>query len=130
MVAAPNPEDVVQEALALRASHPHAPPLDVLDLVIRGREPWLDDLREHLIPPSPFALLVAEAFGDVSPADEWRALSGPNADPAVRAAMRRMYDECVLSKFVRRYGWTSPQALRMEEERSARGALGISGYLR
>ena len=54
---------IVNEALALRASHAHAPGCDVLDLVMRGRSPWLEDLLAHMVPPAPFALLVAEAVG-------------------------------------------------------------------
>ena len=49
--------------------------------------------------------MVAEAVGDLSPASEWRALTGPNVDEPVREAMRRPYAEIVLPKFVRRYGF-------------------------
>lgn len=58
---------IVDEALALRASHPHAPAVDILDLAIKGRDAWLEDFFEHMVPPSPFALLVAEAVDDFSP---------------------------------------------------------------
>lgn len=61
---------LVNNALAPRASHPHAPVAGVLDLVMEGRTPWLEDFLEHLEPPSPFALLVAEAF-DWTPTAEW-----------------------------------------------------------
>ena len=66
------------------------------------------------MPPSPFALLVAKAVGDLSPASEWRALTGPNVDEPVREAMRQSYAEIVLPKFVRRYGFSWPP---IEEER-------------
>ncbi|HEU5297527.1 MAG TPA: hypothetical protein VFU71_22300 [Burkholderiaceae bacterium] len=82
---------MVGEALALRVSHPHAPAVGVLDLVIRGRGLWLEDFFEHLLPPSPFALLVAEAVSDFSPPSESRALTGPNADAPVREAMLASY---------------------------------------
>lgn len=112
---------IVNEALALRASHPHAPAADVLDLAMQGHEVWLEDLLVHMVPPSPFALLVAEAVGDLSPACEWRALTGPNADEKVREAMRQSYIECVLPKFVKRYCWSPPQA--HQESRAALGEL-------
>ena len=65
------------------------------------------------VPPSRFALLVAEAVGDLSPTSEWKALTGPNVDEPVREAMRQSYAETVLPKFVRRYGFSWPR----EEER-------------
>jgi hypothetical protein len=99
---------IINEALALRASHPHAPAADVLDLVMKDRAPWLVDLFDHMVPPSPFALLVAEAVGDLSPAEEWRALTGPAADGRVRDAMQRMYVETVRARFIRRYGLSWP----------------------
>lgn len=100
---------IVREAVALRASHPHAPALDILDLVMRGRgDLWLGDLFEHMVPPSPFALLVAEAMGDASPAAEWQALTGPHAAPEVRDFMRQSYAESVLPRFSKRYGFCWP----------------------
>src|SRR5262245_466509 len=101
---------VISESLALRKSHPHVPAADLLDLVIRERGPWLKDFFDRMVPPDPFALLVAEAVGDFSPTAEWLALTGPKADERVRAAMQRSYAEQVLPKFLRRYGWTPPQA--------------------
>ena len=50
---------IVNEALARRNSHPQALAVDVLDLPVRGREYWLEDFLDHMVPPSPFALLVA-----------------------------------------------------------------------
>jgi hypothetical protein len=100
---------LVDEALALRNSHPHAPAVEVLDLVIKGRGVWLEDLFPHMVPPSPFALLVAEAMEDCMTAGEWQAFTGPNADERLRDEMRRQYEEAVLPKFVIRYGWSPPQ---------------------
>jgi hypothetical protein len=99
---------VVNEALALRRSHPHAPAVDVLDLVIRGRDVWLEDFLDPMVPPSPFALLVAEAVGDCMTAGEWRGLTGLDADPRVRDALVQMYREAVWPKFVGRYGFSYP----------------------
>ena len=105
---------LVAEALALLASHPHAPASDVLDLVIRDRDVWLEDLLDHMEPPSPFSLLVAEAVGDCMSSTEWRAFTGPQADERSREVMRREYRESVWPKFVERYGllYPSPEHLR------------------
>jgi hypothetical protein len=98
-------QKVVDIALALRKSHPCAPAIDILDLVMRGRANlWLEDLFEHMVPPAPFALFVAQALGDASPSAEWLALTGPAADEKVRTFMRRSYDQTVLLRFCRRYG--------------------------
>jgi hypothetical protein len=101
---------IVNAALALRASHPHAPAVGVLDLAIKGRGVWLEDFLEHVLPPSPFALLVAEAMGDCMMAAEWKAFTGPDANARVRDAMTREYATSVLPKFVKRYGFSHPQA--------------------
>ncbi|MBE7418095.1 MAG: hypothetical protein HS128_10145 [Ideonella sp.] len=105
-----NPADrAISEALALRKSHRRAAAADVLDLVIHERGLWLEDFFARMVPPDPFALLVAEAVGDFSPPAEWLALTGPKADERVREAMRHQYAESVLPKFFKRYGWTPPQ---------------------
>lgn len=94
---------IVHEALALRASHPHAPPRDVLDLVMRGRRGRLIDFGDHMVPPDGFAILVAEAMGDpMAPAD-WAAFTGPEADPRLRAAMRLQFALNVWPLFLQRY---------------------------
>ena len=99
---------LVNEALALRRSHPHAPACDVLDVVMKGRTPWLEDFLEHMVPPAPFPLLVAEAVDDCMSSAEWRGLCGPDADPRVRDALVQLYRDSVWPKFVKRYGWSAP----------------------
>jgi hypothetical protein len=100
---------VVDTTLALRKSHPDAPAIAILDLVMRGRgDLWLGDLLKLMVPPEPFALLVAEALGDSSPTAEWLALTGPNSTPEVREAMRQSYLATVLVRFSRRYGFCWP----------------------
>jgi hypothetical protein len=101
---------IVKEALALRNSHPQAPTLDLLDLVMRDREYWLEHFVDHMMPPAPFALLVAEAVDDCISAADWIGLTGPTADPRVRDALVQMYRESVWPKFVQRYGWSPPRA--------------------
>lgn len=95
---------IVDEALALRESHPHAPAADVLDLAMQGREVWLEDFFDHMVPPSPFARLVAEAVGDGMMASEWVGICR-QLDEKSLANMRQAYAESVLPKFVRRYGF-------------------------
>ena len=94
---------IVSESLALRVSHPHASAADVLDLVMQGRQYRLLDFGEHMLPPSAFALLVAEAMGDhMSPA-EWATFTGPNADASLRATLQLQYALNVWPKFLERY---------------------------
>jgi hypothetical protein len=107
-MADPTVTTIINEALALRRSHPHAPAVDVLDLVMKGRLPWLEDFFDDLEPPAPFALLVAEAVDDIMTAAEWRGLTGPNAEPRVRAALAQLYRESVWPRFVKRYGFSYP----------------------
>jgi len=94
---------IVSEALALRASHAHAPAADVLDLVMQGRRYRLVDFGDHMLPPAPFALLVAEAVGDHMSADEWEAFTGPKADASLRATLQLQFALNVWPKFLERY---------------------------
>ncbi len=64
-MADPLARAIAAEALALRASHAHAPVVDVLDLVMRGRDHRQIDFGELANPPHPFALLSAESFDTV-----------------------------------------------------------------
>ena len=91
------------EVLTVRRSHPHAPALDVLDLVIKGgrRLPEIDDIAP---PPSPFALVVAEAFDRGMTVDDWRRWTVPPADPALMVALRDVWLSEVWPRFVQRYG--------------------------
>jgi hypothetical protein len=94
---------IVQESLALRASHGHASAEDVMDLVMQGRQYRLVDFGEHMLPPAPFALLVAEAMDDhMSPA-EWEAFTGPKADANLRATLQLQFALNVWPKFLQRY---------------------------
>ena len=94
---------IIDESLALRKSHPHAPAADVLDLVMLGRQYRLVDFGDHMLPPLPFALLVAEAMGDHMSATEWEALTGPKADASLRATLQLQYALNVWPKFLERY---------------------------
>jgi len=94
---------IVHEALALRESHAHAPASDILDLVMQGRQYRLVDFGEHMLPPAPFALLVAEAVGDRMSPTEWEAFTGPRADAHLRATLQLQYALNVWPKFLERY---------------------------
>ncbi|MBL8319938.1 MAG: hypothetical protein JNJ42_16130 [Burkholderiaceae bacterium] len=94
---------IVCESLALSVSHAHAPAVDVLDLVMRGRHDRLLDFGLHMVPPDPFAILVAQAMGDPMPAEDWEAFTGPEADPRLRAAMRLQFALNLWPLFLQRY---------------------------
>jgi hypothetical protein len=98
-------------------SHPRVPAADSLDLLMKGRSPGLEDFLEYMVPPAPFAPLVAEAVDDCMSSAEWCALTGLDADDRIRDAMVRMYAESVWPKFVSRYGWTPPQAIDEADSR-------------
>lgn len=94
---------IVNESLALRKSHAHASAADVLDLVMQGRQQRSIDFGDHMLPPAPFALLVAEAMGDHMSAAEWEAFTGPKADAGLRATLQLQYALNVWPKFLERY---------------------------
>jgi hypothetical protein len=87
--------DITQAAVALRASHPMAPALDVLDLVMQrpaDAEPGIPGVsREELAatrPDSPFGKLLREAF----------------APAFTDAELASRWQSAVLEAFARRYG--------------------------
>ena len=94
---------IVNESLALRTSHGHASAADVLDLVMQGRQFRLIDFGEHMLPPAPFALLVAEAVGDAMSPAEWEAFTGPKADASLRSTLQLQFALNVWPKFLQRY---------------------------
>ena len=94
---------IINESLALRTSHDHASAGDVLDLVMQGRQFRLIDFGEHMLPPAPFALLVAEAVGDAMSPAEWEAFTGPSADANLRSTLQLQFALNVWPKFLLRY---------------------------
>jgi len=104
--AMPSPEAVkiTNQVENLRRTHPHAPALDVLDLVMRGRTGKPIDFGDLAMPPREFALTVAEAFDTVMTRAEWQAWTRPGADPQVRAAALAIWPIEVWPKFCERYG--------------------------
>lgn len=98
LVPMTGPSDRPASALTLRASHPLAPALDVLDVVFKGRL-----LPLMPLPPEPFALLVAEAFDQGMHCDDWASLMRPDGDPRVHAALLAIWRDEVWPLFVARY---------------------------
>jgi hypothetical protein len=85
----------------LRASHPAVPPLDILDLVLRGRRTRLINFGE-ISPVSPFGLLVVEAFDRGMPND-WVAFYRFPA-PRMIAALDEIRRKEVRPAFVTHFG--------------------------
>ena len=83
-------------AVALTRSHAHAPPLDVLDVVLRGHAgATFDPCAPWVQPAAPFGQVLAAAW--------W---SAPSADPALRLALARVWRDEVLGAFAARFGLT------------------------
>jgi hypothetical protein len=81
---------VVQATVSLSRRHPHAPALDVLDLVMRGRIDQVLDFGDPAAPISSiaepggrFGQLLAAAFDEAMTPNEWVAFTKPTADPAL-----------------------------------------------
>lgn len=89
--------------MVLHRSHPHAPVLEVLDLVVRqlvGRSADLGKLH----PCSTFDKMVAEAFDrGMAPMDRKLAIH-PNAAPAGVQLLIGICEGEVLPAFAMRYG--------------------------
>lgn len=61
---------VIDDALKVRVSHPAAPTMDILDLVLQGRR--TRPLNFGAISPvCPFGLLILEAFDRGMPVSDW-----------------------------------------------------------
>lgn len=108
MTPRPDPEArrAAGEALALRMSHPHAPALDVLDLVMPNRTGTLTSVGAEIEPATPFGFLLAEAFDTGMAPEDWRLVTHPNTPPGVVAALRGIWTGEVVPKFAKRYGLT------------------------
>lgn len=97
--------DVARAAVALRKSHPHAPALEVLDVVMRQRAGCLADFgADQLDPGSPFGQIVAEAFDRAMTPAEWAVVTDSHADPVLVGALRSVWAREVLPRFAANYG--------------------------
>jgi hypothetical protein len=102
---------VVQAAVSLTRTHPHAPALDVLDLVMRGRADQVLDFDDPAAPNgslaapnAPFGQLLAAAFDEAMTPTDWSALTGPAADPGPRFGCLEIWRAYVIPRFEARYG--------------------------
>jgi hypothetical protein len=97
--------EAAQAALSLLASHPHAPLLDALSLVMQGRQgAMLDAAAPWLQPSSPFGQVLAGAFDRGMTPAEWALWTVPPADPALREALATVWREQVLERFAEKFG--------------------------
>jgi hypothetical protein len=82
---------VVQATVNLARTHPQAPALDALDLVIKDRIDQILDFADaaavngSLAPPGvPFGQLLAAVFDEAMTPNKWAAFTGPTAEPSLR----------------------------------------------
>jgi hypothetical protein len=107
MVSSPT-FSLARQVERLRVSHGHAPALDVLDLVMRGHHGKPIGFGAEGVPPSEFALTVAEAFDSVMTRAEWLAWTGVGADPQARAFwLIKVWPIEAWPKFCQRYSLTA-----------------------
>ena len=93
---------VMDKAVKLRASHAAAPPLDIVDLVLRSRRAPPINFGE-ILPFRAFGLLVAEAFDRGMPLSDWIWFYH-YPDPSVIAALDDIWRKEVWSAFSTHFG--------------------------
>jgi hypothetical protein len=101
---------VVHAAVNLSRSHQHAPKLDVLDLVMKGRIDQILDFTAPAAPNgslaapgAPFGQLLAAAFDEAMTPAEWATFTGPTADAALRDGCLEIWRVYVVPLFAARY---------------------------
>jgi len=95
--------DIAARALLLRLQHPDWPAVEVIDQVMRGRTGRWIDFGDLALPPSPFALLVAEAFDRGMEPSDWEGLLRSTAPPRVRELLLQIWADEVWPNFCVRY---------------------------
>jgi len=95
--------DVARAAVALRRSHPHAPALDVLDIVMKRRSGRLADFGDTIEPATPFGDLIAEAFDKGMAPEDWYLVKSPATPPAVLTILMNIWRTDVLPRLASRY---------------------------
>jgi len=109
----PNPEAlaVAQAAVSLTRTHRHAPALDVLDVVMKGRIDHVLDFTDPAAPhgslaapDAPFGQLLTAAFDEAMTPIEWAAFTGPTAEASLRDACLDIWRIHVVPRFAARYG--------------------------
>lgn len=113
-MASPEAITVAESTVDLGLSHAHAPPLDVLNLVMRGREGQTLDFsypraRHGSLADSasPFGQIVAAALdGGMDPPD-WIDFTSDRAHAGMRATLLQIWRDDILgARFAKRYGVT------------------------
>jgi hypothetical protein len=100
--------DIAAHALLMRRQELRLPALEVLDQVMRGRGGRPIDFANLALPPSPFALLVAEAYDRGMLPCDWAGLLRPSAPARVHELLRQIWADEVWPKFVVRYSLYRP----------------------
>lgn len=99
------PASVAQTAAALARSHPHAPPVDVLELVLQAHTgATIDPAADWLRPASPLGQLIAAAFDPVMPPEDWAVWTEPPADIKMREGLTIVWRTEVLPSLAKRFG--------------------------
>lgn len=112
-MANPDARAVVDTAVSLSISHPHAPARDVLALALQGRAGQVLDfgdtaapLGSLAAPVEPFGQLVAAAYDQAMTPDEWKLFTGPDAHPKLRMACLMAWRSDVTPKMAIEHGVT------------------------
>jgi hypothetical protein len=102
---------VVQTAVNLSRTHRHAPTLDVLDVVMKGRIDQVLDFTDPAAPNgslaapgSPFGQLLAAAFDEAMTPNEWKTFTGPTAEAALHDGCLEIWRTHIVPRFAARYG--------------------------
>ena len=98
--------DIGLAAASLRRTHPSAPALDALDLVMRGRSLSLAALGDGLHPCTLLGQIVAEVFDRGMAPQDWFLVTSPNSPPAMVQALMSIWHNEVLPRFAARYKLT------------------------
>ena len=117
----PTATETVKFAVALRSSHPHAPAIDVLDLVFSDVD--IETLAldaEATAPWTPFGGLIAEAFDRGMTPEEWVSLTRPTADPMLVSALLEVWGTQVMPRFATRFGAAGDRSSLPDETEARR----------
>jgi hypothetical protein len=118
----PNPEAiaVVHAAVSLSRSHAHAPAIDLLDLVMKGRiDETLDFADPTAVngslaaPVAPFGQLLAAACDEAMTPIEWAAFTAPAAEASLRNGCLEIWRVHVLPRSLHDMGWSSAACLEV-----------------
>lgn len=102
---------LAQASVSLSRTHPHAPLLDVFDLVMKVRAGQTLDFSDaaspngSLVAPSaPFGQLLAAAFDEAMTPAEWKGFTDAAADARLQEGCLEIWRVHVIPRFEARYG--------------------------